>query len=111
MEDRTGILGNKKPEATVHQPRAIHAEQLRAGQVRLSDRPVPIQAKIARRRKIVEVGVTFQRLLPLCPRLLELLVLYLQLELVNLQFLNKPMRVMRRSLSFGLRVLSLLHLA
>ena len=98
-------------EATVHQARPVHPEQCGAGQVRLPDRPIAIQGKVARWRKFVEVGVALQRRLGIGPRLLELFVLDLQLDLVDLQFLNEPLGVVRRPLRSSWQALTFLILA
>jgi hypothetical protein len=53
-------LGDEQTEAPVHQPGALDAEQARAGQVHLPDRPLAVEGQVARRGKVVEVGVLGQ---------------------------------------------------
>ena len=59
----------------------------------LADGPVPIQGEIADRGEIVEVGVFLQQRLHLVLGVLEFLVLHLQFDLVDLQFVEQPLRV------------------
>ncbi len=47
-----------------------------------------------------------QERLQLAPRLLQLFVLQLQLNLVDLEFVDQPLRIWRRSGSFGFRPLT-----
>jgi hypothetical protein len=111
LKDRTGILRHEKLKITIHQAGPIHPEQSRAGQVSLSDRPVTIQGKVARGRKFIEISVELKRSLGLCAGLLQLLILHLQLNLVNLQFLNEPLGIVRRPLGSAWRSMALLLFA
>ena len=69
-----------------------------------------IQSEIACRRKLIEVGIEFQRRLGFCSSLLKLLVLHLEFDLVNLQFLNESLRVVSRSFSSSYLALALMLL-
>ena len=66
------------------------AEYARAGQVHLQDVPAPIQRHITDRRKIKEVGISFQAGLDLQPRPVQVFILHFQFNLVHLQFLQEP---------------------
>jgi hypothetical protein len=111
LKDRAGILGHEKLKITIHQAGPFHPEQSRAGQVSLSDRPIAIQGKVARGREFIEISVELKRSLGLCPGLLQLLILHLQLNLVNLQFLNEPLGIVRRPLRSSWRSMTLLLFA
>ena len=85
-------LDDETPETPTPQPRTIHPQQARAGQINLMDRPVTSEGHVAHGGKIVELRVALQPRLHLRPRLAQLLVLHLQLDLVDLQFVEEPLR-------------------
>ena len=82
------LRGDEEAEARPDQAGALQSQQACPGEIHLADRPVAIECHVADGREVVEVGVTFQPSLQLCPRPLQLLVLQLQLDLVDLQLLE-----------------------
>ena len=96
VECRPGFRRNKQPKPPVHQAGALLAEQRRAGVVDLLDDAVGGERKITRGRKVVEIGVAFQTLFKLGARLQQGLILQLQLDLVDLEFVDEPQSLDRR---------------
>ena len=90
-------VGQERAESTSHERRALDAEQARPGQVRLADRPVATEREVADRREVVEVRVPLEQALDLAARALKLLVLELELDLVNLELVQEPQRIVRRA--------------
>ena len=86
-------VANEDREAPAHQPVALHSQQARSGEVRAADRPVPRQGEIAHGGKVVEVSVLCHRRLQPGPRLQQLLLLHLQFDLLNLQFVDEMLGV------------------
>ena len=85
-------LVDENPKTPTRQPGTIHPQQARAGQINLMDRPVAAKGHVAHGGKIVELRVALKPRLHLRPRLAQLLVLHLQLDLVDLQFVEEPLR-------------------
>ena len=79
------------PEAPLDQSGPFDPQQAGRGEVGLADQSLAVEGQVAHRGEIVEVAVFFQPRLRLVPGLLEFLVLHLQLDLVDLQFVNQAL--------------------
>ena len=82
-------LANEIPKPPARQPGAFRPQHARPGQVQLADRPVAAKGHVAHRGKIVELGVALQPRFHLRPRPAQLLILHLQFDLVDLQFVQE----------------------
>ena len=89
-EVETKFRGKERVEPPAEQQGALDPENRGAGEVRCTDIPFPVEGKIADRGEIVDIGVRRQRALQLVPGIQKLSVLQLQLDLVDLQFVEKP---------------------
>ena len=87
VESRTVGLDELQVEPPSQQPPTRNAQQIGARKIHPADGAVAAEIKIADRRKIVEVGEALQSgfVFGLAPA--QFLVLYLQLELVDFQFM------------------------
>ena len=83
--------GNAKPEAPLDQPGSFDPQQAGTGDVGLANRPFAVEGQEAYWGEIVEVAVLFQPRLHLVSGLLEFFVLHLQLDLVDLQFMDEAL--------------------
>ena len=72
----------REPGAAQPQPR--HAQQARGRQVGLLDPPGGIEGQIRHRREVVEIDVPPPRFLEGPPRVAQLVILQLELELLDL---------------------------
>ena len=74
--------------------------------MRFAARMIPFRSRVSitNRGEIVEVGVFGQGLLRLVPCLPQLRILHLQLDLVDLQFMDEPLQSLPRSGGPGRRV-------
>ena len=80
-------------EAPLQQAGSFDPQQAGRGEVRLLNRPLTVEGQVAHRGEIVEVAVLLQPRLHLVPGVLEFLVLHLQLDLVDLQFVDHAPQV------------------
>jgi hypothetical protein len=74
---------------------ALEVEQARTGEVRLSNHAITLQREVAHGGEVVDVGVAGYRRFHLRPRVPQFLVLQLQFDLVDLQFVKEPLRFAR----------------
>ena len=72
---------------------AFHPNQICPREIHFNDNPSDTERKITHGREIVEVSVIRQRCLPFIPRLPQLVVLHLQLNLMDLQFVEQLPRI------------------
>jgi hypothetical protein len=93
INNRAARRGDKTLPALLEEPGSDHAEQGGPGQVHFLDDALLIDRDITHRGEIIEVGELFQRRLHLPPGALELRVLHLQLDLMDLQFMEQPLGV------------------
>jgi hypothetical protein len=91
-EVETDFRGKKKVETPADQQGALDPEERGAGEVRGTDNPIPVEGKIADRGEIVDIRERLQGSFQLIPGIQEFRVLQLQLDLVDLQFVKKPLR-------------------
>ena len=77
----------------VHQRGADDAQQAGPGQIGFADASLAIEGQVAHRGEIVEIGDLFQHRLQLTARARQFRVLHLQLDLVDLQLIEQPLRV------------------
>ena len=92
VEDGLVRLGNQNPKAPVQELGALDAKEAGAGEIDGKDGSVSGKVEVARRGEVVEVGVLDQERLRPGARPLEFLVLHLQLDLVDFQFVDEPRR-------------------
>jgi hypothetical protein len=92
-----GSIGarNEGREALAQQTGALEAEQARAGEVRLGNHAITLQREVGHGGEVVDVGVAGYRRFHLGPRVPQFLVLQLQFDLVDLQFVQEPLRFVR----------------
>ena len=90
VESGTAIGGNQPPKRQPHQTGTFDSYQRCAGQVGLKDGARWREGKITAWSEIVEVGVIVQRRFQFIPGFTQLGVLHLQLNLMNLQFVEQP---------------------
>ncbi|MDP1991356.1 MAG: hypothetical protein Q8K00_10045 [Syntrophales bacterium] len=95
IEDGTGIIGNKGLEGPANQPDALCPKQARSGVVRLADRPAAFQEKVACGGKI-EQGFVKLHFGEIGQRLFQIIVLFLQRDPVNLEFMNEVLTLILR---------------
>ena len=101
IKDGTEIIGNKGLESPANQLDALYPEQACSGVVRLADRPAAFQEKVAYGGEIEEGGVQLN-LSHLGQRFFQILVLLLQFDPLNLEFLNEVLTLILRSRCFCL---------
>ena len=85
--------GNVRPETPLDQPGSFDPQQAGTGEVGLENRPLAIEGQVAHRGEIVEVAELLQPRLHFVPGFLEFFVLHLQLDLVDLQFMDEVLHV------------------
>ena len=104
-ESRPAGCGDEMSEASVDQCGSSDPQQTGPRQVRLANDPFAVKGQVTHRREIVKVGVFLQQRLRRFPGFAEFLVLHLQFDLVDLQFVNEALRVGFRPDWAGLRLL------
>src|SRR6185369_14569902 len=94
--DEVGTIfpGNELPETPADQPGAFDAQKFGAAEVHGTDARFTVYGKVADRSEIIEVGVLLQSLLHLVPGLAELGILHLQLDPVDLKFMDEPLHLL-----------------
>ena len=92
-ESRTQPGRNQPAKTLAHQTGTFDSNQCRASQVGLKNDPRRGEGEIAARRKIVKVGIIIQGHLQFIPGLPQFRVLHLQLNLMNLQFVEQAFGV------------------
>src|SRR6266404_2180402 len=83
----------KDREGPSHDFAARSAEQVRAGEIDFSDDAGLIDVHVADGRKVVQISVKISRKLEFSLNAAQFAVLHLQLDLVNLQFVNEPLQL------------------
>ena len=84
-------IGNKTAKGFIGQQSPLYSQQLRTGKIYLPYHSARIKGEIADGRKVIEFGILVPRQLKLLPGPEQLVVLHLQLDLVNLKFLDEPL--------------------
>ena len=85
-------VGMQEERATAaDEPGTLDPEKGGAGEVGREYFPLAVEGEITDRGKIVKVGVPCQCRIRLVPRLPQFRILHLQLDLVDLQFLDEPL--------------------
>jgi hypothetical protein len=90
-ESRPAGCGDEMSEASVDQCGSSDPQQTGPRQVRLANDPFAVKGQVTHRREIVKVGVFLQQRLRRFPGFAEFLVLHLQFDLVDLQFVKLPL--------------------
>jgi len=85
----------ERGERPADQQGALTSQEAGAGEVGLDDRPAGVEADEAGRREIVELEVAVLQRFRLLPRIDQLIVLHLQFDLVDLQFVDEPLQFRR----------------
>ena len=87
--------GHELPEPLLHRGLSVQAQQGGPGQVDFQDPCLVVPEEIAHRGEVEQVVILLRGLLGLRLGALQFLVLHLQLDLVDLQFVDQGPRVRR----------------
>ena len=96
VEDVLVFRENEVRQGVLNQRLSFHPEQFGGGEVGFQDHPLLVQGHVADRGQVIEVEVAFPRGFQFRLRPAQFLILHLQLDLVNPQFMEHLLHLLGR---------------